>query len=133
MVCDIKAKELSRRNFNGLNPCCSGRWSATLSHRLLNLFYRVVLILVVVEDGLRPAYFSIKVSLDDVLILVVVEDGLRPPKTHQMCSGPFVLILVVVEDGLRRLDGNRVVVDEPVCLNPCCSGRWSATINYWSG
>ena len=60
---------------SGLNPCCNGRWSQT------SLRKKVVLIL--------------------VLILVVMEDGLRRLRIfHEKI--PFVLILVVMEDGLRH-------------------------------
>ena len=73
---------------------------------------------------------------DTVLILVVVEDGLRvyrqKPVAPEERERP-VLILVVVEDGLRvepiqinvnvKLDG----------LNPCCGGRWSQSIPRWLG
>ena len=38
-----------------LNPCCSGRWSATHWHVHLQGLLYPVLILVVVEDGLRQA------------------------------------------------------------------------------
>ena len=37
-----------------------------------------VLILVVMEDGLRLKFVSEKTDVADVLILVVMEDGLRP-------------------------------------------------------
>ena len=40
----------------------------------------------------------------------------------------MVLILVVVEDGLVRLLYARKMILMQ-CLNPCCSGRWSRTIN----
>ena len=40
-----------------------------------------VLILVVVEDGLRPAEQLLLTATDPVLILVVVEDGLRQPRS----------------------------------------------------
>ena len=62
-----------------LNPCCCGRWSQrTLRKTLKSLTTRNVLILVVVEDGLRDsnAHTYIK-RFNIVLILVVVEDGLR--------------------------------------------------------
>ena len=40
----------------------------------------------------------------------------------------LVLILVVVEDGLVLNGGEKKTRMVP-CLNPCCSGRWSRTIN----
>ena len=88
--------------------------------------YTIVLILVVVEDGLRGITSSFlmynNISLNPcccgrwsqrayrlascrgcsaVLILVVVEDGLRACKVGTLQVVPNVLILVVVEDGLR--------------------------------
>ena len=110
----------------------------------------VVLILVLVEDGLRDGtqkYFG--VSDDQVLILVLVEDGLRGDTQRSMttcmqCLNPCscggwsqrttgltfatkslrVLILVLVEDGLRE----KVFDDETEMkksLNPCSCGGWS--------
>ena len=67
-------------------------------------FVQSVLILVVVEDGLRgQRYSQAYKSLKNVLILVVVEDGLRGKWKwkHGNDKRP-VLILVVVEDGLRE-------------------------------
>ena len=60
-----------------LNPCCSGRWSATRVILFKNRL-KVVLILVVVEDGLRHLQIATMYEDNQVLILVVVEDGLRP-------------------------------------------------------
>ena len=63
-----------------------------------------VLILVLVEDGLRVVWQTqSQTSLWNVLILVLVEDGLRVPDKHQFYFEIFekVLILVLVEDGLR--------------------------------
>ena len=63
-----------------------------------------------------------------VLILVLVEDGLREKKQNHEQSGiEAVLILVLVEDGLR------VVIflctkKYLFCLNPCSCGGWSQSI-----
>ena len=61
-----------------------------------------VLILVVMEDGLRD---TPKVKILDyakwVLILVVMEDGLRGESVLLLVMLFQVLILVVMEDGLR--------------------------------
>ena len=43
----------------------------------------VVLILVVVEDGLRVKAVSVETTPTEVLILVVVEDGLRDPTVYR--------------------------------------------------
>ena len=59
-----------------------------------------VLILVVMEDGLRHQQNDILEKMD-VLILVVMEDGLRHHEFHCKSYEYFVLILVVMEDGLR--------------------------------
>ena len=85
-----------------LNPCCSGRWSRTTRQIKLSRSTQPVLILVVVEDGLvQKRLLKVIVFYLRVLILVVVEDGLV--RTRQ----GFILSLF--------------------CLNPCCSGRWSRT------
>ena len=61
-----------------------------------------VLILVLVEDGLREVLRKFhQQRVDMVLILVVVEDGLRANAGVFYVSNEDVLILVVVEDGLR--------------------------------
>ena len=66
--------------FKRLNPCCYGRWSQ--SHVIIPLDIRTewVLILVVMEDGLREVSARVAKQMDAlVLILVVMEDGLRVP------------------------------------------------------
>ena len=63
-----------------------------------------VLILVVVEDGLRAVTADDKELFNDVvLILVVVEDGLRGCVDLNQKKRRNVLILVVMEDGLRAI------------------------------
>ena len=87
-----------------------------------------VLILVVVEDGLRV--WQLQLSLERklrVLILVVVEDGLRARYTKTPNAEKEVLILVVVEDGLREICNRFSRRTEP-SLNPCCCGRWSQSM-----
>ncbi len=53
------------------------------------------------EDGLRLNWSSRKEQGRLVLILVVMEDGLRL-SIDGKAAVPCVLILVVMEDGLRR-------------------------------
>ena len=62
-----------------------------------------VLILVLVEDGLRVSNEPFEITDDmRVLILVLVEDGLRVGCQRPSVAGiQNVLILVLVEDGLR--------------------------------
>ena len=61
-----------------------------------------VLILVLVEDGLREQSLFYLNNVLKVLILVLVEDGLREKVVIvQEVSQDGVLILVLVEDGLR--------------------------------
>ena len=63
---------------------------------------KLVLILVVMEDGLRAISISRLGRYPTVLILVVMEDGLRDGRTQLQGRGKvLVLILVVMEDGLR--------------------------------
>ena len=64
-----------------------------------------------------------------VLILVVMEDGLVLSATEQPMPGdPMVLILVVMEDGLVQVL-RQVNQMTSKCLNPCCNGRWSRTVD----
>ena len=83
----------------GLNPCCNGIWSQTL-HRI-HLAKLLVLILVVMEYGLRHAWRNAKLK-NRVLILVVMEYGLR----------------------LSKIKLKRITMTS---LNPCCNGIWSQT------
>ena len=103
------------------------------------------------EDGLRELVASAKEEIKEVLILVLMEDGLRDlyclPFTVVVCrclnpcfngrwsasserkaqkaNKKAVLILVLMEDGLRG-SGNFQVAYFIVGLNPCFNGRWSA-------
>ena len=106
MVCDLQVATMEEDGQESLNPCCSGRWSATIdSEKFEPSESYDVLILVVVEDGLR--HFVISCTTNHhrrVLILVVVEDGLRRRSGQSPVRlGACVLILVVVEDGLRLI------------------------------
>ena len=75
------------------------------------------------EDGLRGKQETSVSLLNRVLILVLVEDGLREKKMFINMDGFIVLILVLVEDGLR-VPGNGYWT-LLWCLNPCSCGRWS--------
>ena len=59
-----------------LNPCFSGGWSQSYVIVWKGRKY-AVLILVLVEDGLRVIRVCISMRACAVLILVLVEDGLR--------------------------------------------------------
>ena len=87
-----------------LNPCSCGGWSQRHSVGMGMMISTEVLILVLVEDGLREGQTDLFGSKASVLILVLVEDGLRADgvrmKTNKNCN---VLILVLVEDGLRGI------------------------------
>ena len=108
---------------------------------------RHVLILVVMEYGLRRS--SISLGMLMVLILVVMEYGLRHWCTssrkpvcglNPCCNGIWsqtdgkpikhdvwaVLILVVMEYGLRQ-DIANMLNGFLEGLNPCCNGIWSQT------
>ena len=62
---------------NCLNPCSCGGWSQRKAYCLTVGIGWSVLILVLVEDGLR-VFVLLKQNLEClVLILVLVEDGLR--------------------------------------------------------
>ena len=62
----------------GLNPCFNGRWSASLTFSCDNFINGFVLILVLMEDGLREGQSCwLCQQRCYVLILVLMEDGLR--------------------------------------------------------
>ena len=66
-----------------------------------------------------------QIYLESVLILVLVEDGLRALSLMVMRKGTrIVLILVLVEDGLRD-QKNFCAVSKALGLNPCSCGGWS--------
>ena len=50
---------IERTKFEGLNPCCYGRWSQSYS-TAVNALEFFVLILVVMEDGLRVILKELK-------------------------------------------------------------------------
>ena len=138
-----------------LNPCSCGRWSQRHHQQDLTTIKQVVLILVLVEDGLRAIRSgSADFGAAEVLILVLVEDGLRVNKWMLfLIVFCLVLILVLVEDGLRGLaknilkaklttvlilvlveDGLRVadfsaIEARVICLNPC-SGQGENPVYY---
>mgnify|MGYP003479205018 CR=1 FL=1 len=65
-------------------------------------FLEMVLILVLMEDGLRVCEESLLILTENVLILVLMEDGLRDPiPAVALQEIVNVLILVLMEDGLR--------------------------------
>ena len=92
----------------------------------------VVLILVVMEDGLREGWQALqKVPTLSVLILVVMEDGLRDSAEQGLSS--------TVTKGLNPCCYGRWSQSQAkhgktsrlrTCLNPCCYGRWSQSMDY---
>ena len=87
---------------DSLNPYSCGRWSQSGKKAMFTESEKDVLILILVEDGLREYHKHQDGTQKYVLILVVVEDGLREYHKHQDGTQKYVLILVVVEDGLRE-------------------------------
>ena len=78
------------------------------------------------------SYITTKLFLEHVkivLILIVVDDGLVPYIRVNAETGArtVVLILIVVEDGLVLAKSVLKHTTKP-CLNPYCSGRWSRTV-----
>ena len=90
---------------NGLNPCCSGRWSRT----------NLISSMPIMRLRLNPCCSGRWSRTGGNLAIRQVSMG--------------VLILVVVEDGLVR-DNVQLNAEERTSLNPCCSGRWSRTASY---
>ncbi len=88
---------------------------------------KTVLILVLMEDGLRHSSFPAKRQTRSVLILVLMEDGLRPRLIHCQSDYSWVLILVLMEDGLRLAELNNNITYFK-SLNPCFNGRWSPSM-----
>ena len=87
---------------------------------------KIVLILVVVEDGLVPLQFSSKVLFTPSLNPCCSGRWSRTGKEYFKERSKSVVILVVVEDGLVLHVGLILqLVSES--RNPCCSGRWSRT------
>ena len=79
MVSDIAFANSHGRMQVGLNPCCNGIWSQTIEEKMLDAIRGgYVLILVVMEYGLRRRYTVLQHTIPVVLILVVMEYGLRP-------------------------------------------------------
>ena len=68
-----------------------------------------------------------------VLILIVLEDGLGDEmKKGQFCTTfLYVLILIVLEDGLGALKQNFQQSFRLKSLNPYCLGGWSRRGSRW--
>ena len=75
MVSYTNRTEWSDKCYCGLNPCCSGQWSRTISVGK-NGAVNHVLILVVVDNGLVHDAAPVIELGNNVLILVVVDNGL---------------------------------------------------------
>ena len=81
------------------------------------------------DDGLVHTATGEISFVESVLILVVVDDGLVLLNDYaSVGSCSQVLILVVVDDGLVPT-WISLFLYFILCLNPCCSGRWSRTAN----
>ena len=93
---------------SGLNPCFNGRGSLTevqketSSHR-----GRQVLILVLMEEGLRPLFIKVRE--------VVSITCLNPCFNGIWSLTPFLL---------------NPISQTQFCLNPCFNGRWSLTLIF---
>ena len=147
MVCDMKNLDINKKE-DCLNPYSIGIWSATYyrphwcaPHRRLNPYSigiwsatsqlyidkttGQVLILILLEYGLRHSkIFRLYCKLQ-VLILILLEYGLRQLEGKDWARVPRVLILILLEYGLRHLPtGVRKVTSG---LNPYSIGIWSAT------
>ena len=90
-----------------LNPCCCGRWSQSRKTSGLYTYLGIVLILVVVEDGLR--------DLDKAVEMMWFHHSLNP-----CCCGRW-------SQSLERITERYSL---RVGLNPCCCGRWSQSFSF---
>ena len=80
MHCETMEDARKIHEHKGLNPCFSGRCTASDDSESLSAWTWSVLILVLVEDALRGiAVASFISQIEAVLILVLVEDALRDP------------------------------------------------------
>ena len=78
MVCEYSVNGIVKSYHYSLNPCFNGIWSARAPTRLWMPQVRKVLILVLMEYGLRvPSPTIFKDEVLPVLILVLMEYGLR--------------------------------------------------------
>ena len=93
---------------------------------------KVVLILVLLEDALRPLKYCIPIRIRVmVLILVLLEDALRHQTTIRTDEQEVsVLILVLLEDALRRVK-TLTTGSISLCLNPCFTGRCSKALEFF--
>ena len=126
MVCDMFLSRLLTYSQCRLNPYSIGIWSATGLKRINRLGYYVlililleyglrlnsiglraivipVLILILLEYGLRRFDLLVKDKKTGVLILILLEYGLRLHGVHLVAYNGVVLILILLEYGLRRI------------------------------
>ena len=88
-------------SFRSLNPCFNGIWSARDGLFDLVCTLPDVLILVLMEYGLRDDGMIFTGVPTPVLILVLMEYGLRVDRGMTTVEAIAVLILVLMEYGLR--------------------------------
>ena len=102
MVCD-----LSPLVMNSISPCLNpysiGIWSATLCQCSDDIAMYRVLILILLEYGLRQADFKFGDIQVNVLILILLEYGLRHKNLFYIATEVLVLILILLEYGLRHI------------------------------
>ena len=96
----MPVKEANPQEGQSLNPCCNGCWSPTNKRGVREEGRQPVLILVVMDVGLRLNN-SFSEAILCVLILVVMDVGLRPETPILLAQKEWVLILVVMDVGLR--------------------------------
>ena len=77
MVCESIRQSPLGPHSAGLNPCFNGIWSARENQEFITEQILVVLILVLMEYGLRDDNVRSKRVRRPVLILVLMEYGLR--------------------------------------------------------
>ena len=77
MVCDLAIRLQLIISLPCLNPCFNGIWSATFSFTQIITRAQHVLILVLMEYGLRHKVNQVHFLFNRVLILVLMEYGLR--------------------------------------------------------
>ena len=127
MVSDIQRMTLMQMASTSLNPCCNGIWSQTQPPEDFRPCWRR---LNPCCNGIWSQTYCVHRTTNGhktVLILVVMEYGLRRKGNKNERELWRVLILVVMEYGLRHFVHKVPMLSNQKCLNPCCNGIWSQT------
>ena len=126
MVCE-KTQRVRGESRTCLNPCFNGIWSARIKDFASKNWSTRVLILVLMEYGLR-ALMGHLLDSKPIACLNPCFNGIWSARRICFPWSPLrpVLILVLMEYGLRERDRRDSKRRPQACLNPCFNGIWSA-------